>query len=52
MGFWPNQPTGILFEFAPPLVMSEKQLYDCVRIIVEAPKNILNLIRQVSSPYA
>jgi ornithine--oxo-acid transaminase len=33
------KPThGNIIRFAPPLVMSEKQLYDCVRIIVETLK--------------
>ena len=33
------KPThGNIIRFAPPLVMSEKQLYDCIRIIVETLK--------------
>ena len=26
---------GNIIRFAPPLVMSEEQLYDCIKIIVE-----------------
>jgi ornithine--oxo-acid transaminase len=33
------KPThGNIIRFAPPLVMSEEQLYDCIRIIVETLK--------------
>ena len=35
------KPThGNIIRFAPPLVMSEEQLYDCIKIITETPQNI------------